>query len=39
MSDWGWVSLAYGVVYATLGVYAVSLVRRTWAARRAVDSR
>lgn len=28
MSDWGWVGLAYGVVYITLGAYLVSLVRR-----------
>jgi hypothetical protein len=28
MSDWGWVSLAYGIVYATLIGYTASLVRR-----------
>ncbi len=28
MSDWGWVSLAYGVVYGTLAGYVMSLVRR-----------
>ena len=28
MSDWGWVGLAYGVVYLTLGAYLASLMRR-----------
>jgi len=28
MSDWGWVSLTYGVVYSTLAIYTISLVRR-----------
>ena len=28
MSDWGWVGLAYGIVYATLIGYTVSLIRR-----------
>ena len=28
MSDWGWVSLAYAVVYGTLAGYVVSLMRR-----------
>ncbi len=28
MTDWGWVSLAYVVVYGTLGGYVVGLVRR-----------
>jgi hypothetical protein len=29
MSDWGWVALAFGIVYSTLGVYVASLVMRT----------
>ena len=29
MSDWGWVTIAYVVTYATLGGYAFSLMRRT----------
>jgi len=34
MSDWGWVTLAYGAVYGTLAGYAVWLaVRRGRAAR------
>jgi hypothetical protein len=28
MSDWGWVSLTYAVVYSTLAVYTTSLIRR-----------
>ncbi len=28
MSDWGWVALAHGVVYLTLGAYLASLIRR-----------
>ncbi len=28
MSDWGWVALAYGVTYLTLGAYLAFLVRR-----------
>jgi hypothetical protein len=31
MSDWGWVALAYGIVYGTLLGYVVSLV---WRRRR-----
>lgn len=34
MSDWGWVTLAYGIVYGTLITYAMVLVRRTRALRR-----
>jgi len=33
MSDWGWVSLTYAVVYSTLAVYTTLLIRR----RRRVD--
>lgn len=29
MSDWGWVAFAYITVYGVLGLYTVSLVRRT----------
>jgi hypothetical protein len=29
MSDWGWVSLAYVVVYATLAGYVINLLRRS----------
>lgn len=28
MSDWGWVGLAYGVVYATLAGYTGALLAR-----------
>jgi hypothetical protein len=28
MSDWGWVTLTYAVVYLTLASYTISLVRR-----------
>ena len=28
MSDWGWVSLAYVIVYGTLASYALSLYKR-----------
>jgi hypothetical protein len=28
MSDWGWVSLTYAVVYSTLAVYTTLLIRR-----------
>jgi uncharacterized membrane protein YjgN (DUF898 family) len=28
MSDWGWVALAYTIVYATLGVYTAWLLVR-----------
>jgi hypothetical protein len=28
MSDWGWVALAYSIVYGTLLGYVVILVRR-----------
>lgn len=28
MSDWGWVGLAYGVVYGALLGYTISLVMR-----------
>ena len=34
MSDWGWVGLAYGVVYVVLGGYVGLLARRTRRARR-----
>jgi len=34
MSDWGWVGLAYGIVYGTLGWYVASLVLRTRRAQR-----
>ena len=34
MSDWGWVTLAYAVVYGTLGGYVVMVVRRTARLRR-----
>lgn len=28
MSDWGWVTFAYAVVYGALGAYAASLLVR-----------
>ena len=28
MSDWGWVTFAYVVVYGSLGVYTATLLRR-----------
>jgi len=28
MSDWGWVALAHIVVYGTLGIYTMFLMRR-----------
>ncbi len=34
MSDWGWVALAYSLVYGALIAYVISLVART---RRAKD--
>lgn len=29
MSDWGWVGLAYGIVYGTLAAYTILLVSRS----------
>lgn len=34
MSDWGWVSVAYAIVYGTLAGYVVSLAAR----RRRLDA-
>ncbi len=34
MSDWGWVTLAFGIVYGTLITYTAVLVRRSRALRR-----
>jgi hypothetical protein len=34
MSDWGWVTLAFSIVYGTLIVYTVILVRRSARLRR-----
>lgn len=33
MSDWGWVTLGYGVVYGVVAAYAAFLVRRVRMAR------
>lgn len=29
MSDWGWVGIAYAVVYGTLAAYVAALIVRT----------
>jgi hypothetical protein len=34
MSDWGWVTFAYLVVYGTLGSYLASIIVRTRRIRR-----
>jgi len=34
MSDWGWVTFAYGVAYGSLAVYAASIALRIQATRR-----
>jgi hypothetical protein len=39
MSDWGWVGVAYVVVYGTLIGYSVSLARRVRRARRSLQGR
>jgi hypothetical protein len=39
MSEWGWVSFAYVVVYGTLAVYAVGLGMRLRRARRRLQGR
>jgi hypothetical protein len=36
MSDWGWVTFAYGVAYGSLALYATSIVVRIRTARRAI---
>jgi hypothetical protein len=36
MSDWGWVALAYGVTYGSLGVFAASIALRIRNVRRAL---
>jgi hypothetical protein len=33
MSDWGWVGLAYGIVYSALALYVASLAARFRARR------
>lgn len=37
MSDWGWVTLAFTIVYGTLGTYTVMLMRRSVRLRRGAD--
>jgi hypothetical protein len=39
MSDWGWVTIAYVLVYGTLGTYLVSMTSRIRRVRRAQDGR
>lgn len=39
MSDWGWVTFAYTIVYLTLGAYLVSLRVRRRRLGRDRDSR
>jgi acyl-coenzyme A synthetase/AMP-(fatty) acid ligase len=39
VSDWGWVTAAYLIVYGTLIVYTASLVVRTRRARAEADRR
>jgi len=39
MSDWGWVAFAYGVVYAALAGYLISVVVRIRRVRRAMGGR
>lgn len=36
---WGWVALGYGLFYAAIGVYVVTLVGRTRKARSRLESR
>ena len=36
MSDWGWVTFAYGVAYGSLALYITSIVLRIRAARRSI---
>ena len=36
MSNWGYVSVAYGVAYFVMGVYAVYLIRRRTRAQQAL---
>lgn len=39
MSDWGWVGLAYAIVYLTLATYTISLIQRQRRAERSNGSR
>jgi hypothetical protein len=39
MSDWGWVTIAYVLVYGTLGTYLLSMSGRIRRVRRARDGR
>ena len=39
MSGWGWVALGYGLFYAAIGVYIVSLVGRTRRVRARLEGR
>ncbi len=34
MSDWGWVTFAYGVAYGSLAMYATSIALRIRTTRR-----
>jgi hypothetical protein len=36
MSDWGWVTFAYGVAYGSLALYATSIAIRIRTARRSI---
>jgi len=37
VSDWGWVALAFAIVYGTLGAYTAALMRRAARLRRGVE--
>lgn len=39
MGGWGWVALGYGLFYAAIGAYILSLVGRTRAARSRLEGR
>jgi len=39
MNDWGWVTIAYVLVYGTLGSYLASIVLRTRRVRRGLEGR
>ena len=36
MSDWGWVTFAYGVTYGSLAVFAGSIALRIRSTRRSI---
>jgi hypothetical protein len=37
VSDWGWVTLAFAIVYGTLGIYTFVLMRRAARLRRGAE--